>query len=142
MKIVNCLTLSLLLLCALSYIQGYSLRYNRSDSLPQILYLATPADAIQLSQIVTFRLPASQVTFAKIVVGLPGDSIEVRNQKLFINGHDKGDVLEHLKPIKNGVIPEGFYFVMGKHPRSFDSRYADFGLIPQASIREKLCPIF
>ena len=32
------------------------------------------------------------------------------------------------------IIPEGYLFVAGDNPQSFDSRYAEFGLVPQSKI--------
>ena len=45
-------------------------------------------------------------------------------------------------PIQSGTIPEGYVYVCGSHPDSFDSRYAEFGLIRVENIREKLWPLF
>jgi len=36
-------------------------------------------------------------------------------------------------------IPEGYYFVVGTHPRSYDSRY--FGLISKKEIISKIEPL-
>jgi signal peptidase I len=35
-----------------------------------------------------------------------------------------------LTPLSAKIIPEGALFVLGDHPRSFDSRYEEFGLVP------------
>ena len=34
-----------------------------------------------------------------------------------------------LNPIKAQIIADGLVFLAGSHPRSFDSRYAEFGLV-------------
>ena len=39
-----------------------------------------------------------------------------------------------LTPIKAGIIPPGMVFVKGEHERSFDSRYEELGLIPEAAL--------
>lgn len=43
-----------------------------------------------------------------------------------------------LNPIKPGVIPTGKVFVVGDHERSFDSRYAELGLIPETDLQGRL----
>ena len=35
-----------------------------------------------------------------------------------------------LTPISATSVPEGYVFVAGDHPNSFDSRYEEFGLVP------------
>lgn len=39
-----------------------------------------------------------------------------------------------LTPLKADVVPEGYVFVAGDHLRSFDSRYEEFGLVPQQNL--------
>jgi len=141
-KVIQAIIFCSIALCIIFLICGYGIRYNSSQSLPQKLYLAVPAISPKIGQIVTFCLPASQVTFAKLMMGLPGDFIEVKNQKIYINGSEKGAIVDAFTPIESGIIPDGFCFVLGMHPESFDSRYAEFGLVPQDSIKEQLWPIF
>lgn len=46
-----------------------------------------------------------------------------------------------LTPIPEGVIPQGFVFLYAPHDRSFDSRYKEFGLIPQFALQGQLIPL-
>jgi signal peptidase I len=39
-----------------------------------------------------------------------------------------------LTPLSAKVIPEGALFVLGDHPRSFDSRYEEFGLVKMENV--------
>jgi signal peptidase I len=141
MKILNTLILSALMLCGISFMSGYRICYNESHSLPQKLFFARPIKSLDRGQIITFSTPKSSVTFAKIIAGVPGDTIKVENHKLYINGLEKATILEPLKPILDGIIPNDFYLMLGVSSDSFDSRYDEFGLIPRNAMKEQLWPI-
>ena len=73
--------------------------------------------------------------FFKRIAGVPGDEIDVKDRKVYLNGKLIGEAKTHsrigtlMEPIKPGVIPPGYYFVVGDHPDSLDSRYEITGLI-------------
>ncbi|MBK0348778.1 signal peptidase I [Aerococcaceae bacterium zg-ZJ1578] len=106
----------------------------------------------QRFDIITFPDPTGLTTnhYVKRLIGLPGDMLEVKNEKLILNGIALEEpYLEPLKSQTDGVftedfslwdtigsitIPEGYYFVMGDNrPQSGDSR--QFGLVPIDSIQ-------
>jgi signal peptidase I len=76
----------------------------------------------------------------KRVIGLPGDYVEYKDNKLYINGKyieekfDKEDTNDFiLEAIGYSIIPEGKYFVLGDNrPISKDSRM--IGLIDKKDI--------
>lgn len=142
MKIFNIFLLAVLSMFGLFFIYGFGFKYNCSESLPNTLYLSTSSNNISKGDIVDFKLEHSSVTFIKVVGGIPGDFIQVDKDEIFINEEKIGKALNNLNPIEQGVIPENFYFMVGEHPESFDSRYNEFGLVPKNALREKLCPIF
>ena len=88
--------------------------------------------------VIVFRSPRSpDEDLVKRVVSLPGETVEVRNGQVFVNGQ----VLDETTYIQNQVarntpaitVPADAYFVMGDNRRqSRDSR--DIGAIPRASI--------
>lgn len=72
--------------------------------------------------------------FAKRIMGLPGDLLIRDNETIKIIKAlpliEKTKEGHSLTPISAQVVPEGHVFVAGDHPRSIDSRYEEFGLVP------------
>ena len=84
----------------------------------------------------------------KIVAGMAGDVVTVKNNRVFINGSNMGLILperrngDKLTPISEGIIPEGKLFVFTPHPHSFDSRYEEMGLIDAVRVEGRAYAIF
>ena len=100
--------------------------------------------------IVVFHAP-EQKNYIKRVIGLPGDTLEYKDDQLYINGEPidepyldaykaqitEGTLTEDFTledlGIENGEVPEGHIFVMGDNRRySKDSRH--IGVIDQKEI--------
>ncbi len=100
---------------------------------------------------VVFDAPDQDASYVKRVIGIPGDTIEYKNDVLYVNGKKHAE--PYLKEMKGAMqkdalftnnfklrdvigedtIPDGYLFVMGDNRRnSKDSRM--FGLIPQSSV--------
>lgn len=83
--------------------------------------------------IIIFPAPDDPTTiYIKRIVGLPGETIEVRDGLVYINGSDtpldepylNEDYLVDAKDFGPYTIPEDSYFVLGDHRNSsYDSRY-------------------
>jgi conjugal transfer pilin signal peptidase TrbI len=128
----------------------YAIRINSSFSLPHYAFWGIKEKPTQLhkGQIVAFSHSISSIVLIKEVAGLPGDMIRVKNQHIYINDKDIGEIKKDspsgskLTPIREGIIEKGKIFVRGWHEQSFDSRYEEIGLIEVSSIKELLWPIF
>ena len=80
--------------------------------------------------IVVFRFPKNETElFVKRVIGLPGDTLEIRSGKVYINGAEEPLADDFIKSLSSDnfgpcVVPEGRYFMMGDNRiNSDDSRY-------------------
>jgi len=138
----NVLIIFLVVAVFILAVLGVGIRYNHSESLPERFYFAVPFLDPKSGWIVSFKHPKSKALLAKIVAGMPGDLIEVKENTVMINGVPKGEIAKGMQPIQSQVISEGYFFVLGKHSESFDSRYEQFGLVPQEMVREVLWPIY
>ena len=99
-------------------------------------------EPIGRGDVVVFWYPLDRTkSFIKRVVGLPGDMVEIRSGRVYVNGQrlnewylppeamDRGN----LSPVR---VPDGEYFVMGDHRTSSnDSRI--FGPVPRDFIYGK-----
>ena len=117
-----------------------------------------PVRDIRRGDIVVFKYPDEpERDFIKRVIGLPGETLELRNKKMFINGQaldepyvhyidathaasevTSFDVRERYGPV---IVPDGQYFVMGDNrDNSQDSRY--WGFLPRHYIKGKALMIY
>jgi signal peptidase I len=112
-----------------------------------------PMATIRRGDIVVFKYPEDpERDFIKRVIGLPGETLEVRRKVVYINGQPLDekyvhflqpasrvgeitsyDVRENYGPV---TVPPGHYFMMGDNrDNSQDSRY--WGFLPAAYVKGK-----
>jgi signal peptidase I len=118
-----------------------------------------PVRPIRRGDIVVFKYPEEpDRDFIKRVIGLPGETIELKNKKVHVNGqpldepyvhfltppsHDyqevtSYDVRERFGPV---TVPADQYFVMGDNrDNSQDSRY--WGFLPRSYVKGKALLIY
>jgi signal peptidase I len=121
-----------------------------------------PIDTVARGDIVVFKYPEEpERDFIKRVIGLPGETIELRNKKVFVNGRpldepyvffleppDESrpgeddftnfDVRRRYGPV---TVPANHYFVMGDNrDNSQDSRY--WGFLPREYVKGKALMIY
>ena len=108
----------------------------------------------QRGDIIVFKFPKDERRdFIKRVIGLPGDFLEVRRQKVYINDKLYEDThARHTDPASNDslvprddfgpiLVPEEYVFVMGDNrENSQDSRY--WGFLNVKKIRGKALMIY
>lgn len=73
--------------------------------------------------------------YAKRVIGFAGELIIKEKYSIKVGERllplmEKTREGQPLTPIMSTVVPEGYLFVAGDHPRSIDSRYEEFGFVP------------
>ena len=119
-----------------------------------------PVTAIRRGEIVVFKYPEDpERDFIKRVIGLSGETIELRDRRILVNGRaieepyahylprpdrpggseiTSDDVRERYGPV---VVPSGSVFVMGDNrDNSQDSRY--WGFLPKENIKGKALMIY
>ncbi|AXA91343.1 conjugative transfer signal peptidase TraF [Massilia sp. YMA4] len=83
----------------------------------------------------------------KRIVGIQGDTVSVVGRQVLVNGRPVGYAKRQtstrmaLQPISPGTIPPGFFYVVGTHADSFDSRYAIAGLVARRQILARVRPL-
>jgi signal peptidase I len=120
-----------------------------------------PLRDIRRGDIIVFRYPLQPDTdFVKRVIGLPGDVLEIRDKKVFVNGLqlDEPYVIHEdstIYPLQQALpepyrsrdqslpytVPDGQYFAMGDNrDRSSDSRY--WGTVPRGMIKGRAFMVY
>jgi signal peptidase I len=117
--------------------------------------LLMPIDPIRRGDVIVFKYPEDpERDFIKRVIGLPGETLELKEKKVYVNGtpldepyahflfpvdatSDLGegtfDVRRSYGPV---TVPEGHYFMMGDNrDNSQDSRY--WGFMPREYVKGK-----
>jgi signal peptidase I len=89
--------------------------------------------------VIVFRSPHDPGTdLVKRIIGMPGDTVEIRRGVVFINGHPLKEPYLTVPPDGNESrgpyqVPPENYFVMGDNrANSFDSRY--WGFVPRRNL--------
>jgi signal peptidase I len=116
-----------------------------------------PMRDIRRGDIVVFKFPEDpERDFIKRVIGLPGDTVEVRNRQVFINGSRIEEPYAHyLFPVGDDEaggfdvrarygpvsVPANHYFMMGDNrDNSQDSRY--WGFLPADYVKGRALMIY
>ncbi len=97
----------------------------------------------QRGQVVVFYYPLdTDKRFIKRIIGLPGETIQANNNKIYITKGDKTTELDESKYLPENIhtpnfgpitIPDGYYFVLGDN-REFSSDSHEWGVLPRSDI--------
>lgn len=102
--------------------------------------------------IIVFQYPIDpEKDFIKRVIGLPGEFIEIKDDKIFINGKILEDEwgmfstrnmsLKRTLPFGQAEVPLDSYYVMGDNrDNSHDSRF--WGFVPKSSVKGKALYVY
>lgn len=120
-----------------------------------------PLRDVRRGDIIVFRYPLQPDTdFVKRVIGMPGDTVEIRNKLVSVNGKALNEPYvvhedPQTYPLQPALpepyrsrdqfgpytVPEGQYFAMGDNrDRSSDSRY--WGTVPRAMIKGRAFMVY
>lgn len=92
-----------------------------------------------------YVLEINKMSYIKRVIALPGEEVEIKNGKVYINGEEleesylSDDVITEAKNshLVKFTVPEGYIFAMGDNrQQSMDCR--EFGCIPIEKIESKV----
>ena len=98
-------------------------------------------------EVLIFRYPKDPSRdFIKRVIAVPGDTIEIKDGNVFVNGELQNEdyILSKCRgDYPKSTIPEGHIFVMGDNRNnSEDSRFPDVGFVPFDLIKGKAMLVF
>lgn len=102
----------------------------------------------QRGDIVICNYPNAKGYRVKRIIGLPGDTVAVKDGVTYVNGEalDEDEYIEHpaISDYEEITVPEGYYFMMGDNRAiSKDSRHPSVGPIAESEIRGRVrCVVF
>jgi signal peptidase I len=108
----------------------------------------------EVGEVITFDDPLKEeTTLIKRVVAVGGDTVDLRDGKVYVNGEERDEPFTQGKeswPLDPApgvdisypyTVPHGYLWVMGDNrTNSLDSRY--FGVVPRTSVTSKALFIF
>ena len=141
------LAIAIILAGAINFLLVFKIRVPTESMVPTIM----PKDQIFVTRIhsftklnrgdiIVFNSDELHEVLVKRLIGLPGDTVEVKSGYVFINGKKYDDSFVKNRDQYDGTfkVPSGNYFFMGDNrPVSLDARYWKNHYIPRNKIMGK-----
>ena len=122
---------------------------SETNSLPQHYFVHLPHVKPKLKDYTLVYSPWLNQKIIKKIIGVEGDFIWFNQDwDCFVDTKRIGPVhrmasdKRTLHPIQSQTIPEDYVFLYGSHPYSFDSRYAELGLVPTSKLQGRVIPLW
>jgi signal peptidase I len=122
--------------------------FNMTNSVPHTLFLVHTTSLPKKGEYALVDHPQFERFLIKKVAGLEGDVVDTNSSQILLNNQIVGALKERtstggkLTPIASQFIPAGKFFVLGESANSYDSRYANFGLVDHSQVRGTAWPLF
>lgn len=146
--VFGCLMILALMLVASHWI---TVSFNQTHSLPYKVFLIIKGASVGRQDYVAFHWAGGHgyalgATFIKRVAGVGGDEIHQQADRVVVNQQSfkvqvkdrRGHTMEMNRQTR---VPERELFVVGTHPLSLDSRYAEVGCISLQEVIGRAYPI-
>lgn len=151
LDIVETLVLAVILFVGINLVSarvrvdGFSMRPTLEDGeFVLVSKLSYALGDFQRGDIVVFHFPLNpQEELVKRIIGLPGDTISVRDNQVYVNGQQLNETYIAQAPLYSGewTVTEGQLFVLGDN-RNNSNDSKDWGLLPQENVVGKAVLIY
>lgn len=129
----------------LYFVNGSSMEPTYTSGQPVFLQKFGLPDCLGYNDVVVIRHETLGRDIVKRIVALPGDTVQITEGILYVNDvpQPTPDGFSLMEDAGNAAVPitlqPGEYFVLGDNRNhSIDSRFAEVGIIPAASIAGKV----
>jgi len=127
---------------------NFGILINRTESLPQKVFLHLKNWPAQKGNYTIIKHPSYPFPLIKQIKGEGGDRLHYKEGELWLDDQKIGHLYtinsrgEKLTPIAAQIIPQDFIFLWATHPKSFDSRYEEMGLILKRTLQGRAVPLW
>ena len=141
------ITLSVLLVIHMNF----GILINNTASLPYKVFLHLKTWPPSKGEYTVIRRAFYPIAIIKQIKGEGGDILHYKGAEvleLWINDQKIGypqtlnSLGKPLTPIAAQIIPQGFVFLFASNHKSFDSRYAEMGLIAKRDLQGRAVPLW
>lgn len=150
-EIVDTLLLAVILFVGINAVSarvrvdGYSMQPTLEDGeFILVNKMSYQWSEVDRGDIIVFHFPINpEEELIKRVIGLPGDSVVVQNNQVFVNGQALNEPYISQAPMYSGewVVQENYLFVLGDN-RNNSNDSKDWGMLPMENIVGKAVVIY